>query len=103
MIVWFGGFVILLMGLRFFMQASRLPLAIYRLPIFAGQFTGKFFITSIGDLILTAFCIFQLVYITLSNLRINYENERFRRYRYPLAGVLFLVVFLYIDFFNFFN
>ncbi len=100
-LLWFGGFVILLMGLRFFMQASRLPLAIYRLPIFAGQFTGKFFITSIGDLILTAFCIFQLVYITLSNLRINYENERFRRYRYPLAGVLFLVVFLYIDFFNF--
>lgn len=100
-LLWFAGFVFLLLGLRFFMQSSHLPPTVYRLPIFDGQFAGKFFIASIGDLILTTFCMFQLVYITLSNIRMNYENERFKRYRYLIAGISLLVVFLYIDFFNF--
>jgi len=100
-LLWFVGFVFLLLGLRFFMQAFRLPPTVYRLPIFEEEFGRKFFIASIGDLILTTFCIFQLVYITLSNIRINYENERFRRYRYLMAGLSLLVVLGYIDFFNF--
>lgn len=100
-LMWFIGFVLFLLGLRFFMQTFRLPPTVYRLPIFDGQLSKDIFISSIGDLILTTFCIFQLVYITLANIRINYENERFRHYRYLIASALLFVVFLFIDFFNF--
>lgn len=100
-LLWFAGFILFLIGLRFFMQTYHLPPSLYRIPIFDEQFYKDFFITSIGDLILTAFCIFQLIYVTLANLRINYESEKLRRYRYLIAGGFFLAVFLYIDFFNF--
>lgn len=99
-LLWCCGFVFLLLGVRFFMQTFHLPVSVYRLPIFDRQFPDKLFIASVGDLILTIFCVFQLVYITLSNVRINYENESFKRYRYLFAGLFLLLVFLYIDFFN---
>ena len=99
-VLWFIGFVLFLFGLRYFMQTFRLPPTVYRLPIFDEYFSKEIFISSIGDLLLTAFCVFQLVYITLANLRIKYENERFRRYRYLIASGLLVVVFLYINFFN---
>lgn len=95
------GFVFFLLGLRYFMQSFRVPATIYGLPIFDENFSKDIFVSSIGDLILTTFCIFQVVYITISNIRVNYENENFKRYRYLIAPCLLLVVFLYIDFFNF--
>lgn len=100
-LLWCGGFVCLLAGLRFFMQTFHLPPTVYSLPVFEEKFAGKFFLASGGDLILTTFCMFQLVYITLSNLRLNYENGIFRRYRYLIAGISLFMVFLYIDFFKF--
>lgn len=100
-LLYFVGFVLFLCGLRAFMQFFSLPVTVYRLPIFDEHLSKNIFISSIGDLLLTTFCIFQIVYITLSNIRINYENERFRRYRYLIACSLIFVVFLYIDFFNF--
>lgn len=100
-LVYFVGFVLFLIGLRYFMITFRLPPAIYRLPIFDQHLSKDIFIHSIGDLILTTFCIFQLVYITLSNIRVHYENKWFRRHRYAIAVLMLLAVFLYIDFFNF--
>lgn len=100
-LLWFVGFVFLLLGVRFFMQTFHLPSSVYRLPVFDEQFTGKFFISSIGDLMLTTFCVFQLVSLTLSNVRMNYENKKFRKYRYLIAIASLAVVFLYIDFFKF--
>ncbi|MDE6452330.1 MAG: sensor histidine kinase, partial [Odoribacter sp.] len=100
-LLWCGGFVCLLTGLRFFMQTFHLPPTVYSLSVFDEKFTGRFFFASVGDLILTTFCIFQLVYITLSNLRVNYENGKFRRYRYLIAGASLFMVFLYINFFKF--
>ena len=98
---WCIGFILLLCGIRYFMQSLRLPPTVYRLPIFDEYLSKEIVISSIGDLILTTFCIFQLVYITLSNIKINYESKKFRRYRYLIASVLLFVTFLYIDFFNF--
>ena len=97
----FVGFILFLYGLRIFMLTFRLPPTIYRLPIFDEHLSKGISIYSIGDLLLSTFCIFQLVYITLSNIRINYKNERFKRYRYLIISALLVVVFLYIDFFNF--
>lgn len=96
-----AGFVLFLCGLRYFMQTFRLPPTPYRLPIFDEQLGSDIFVSSIGDLLLTTFCIFQVIYITLSNIKINYESEILKRYRYLIAVVLLFVVFLYIDFYNF--
>ena len=65
-------------------------------------FSKKIFITSIGDFILlTTFCIFQVCYITLSNIRINYQDEKLLHYRYLFTGGIIFLIFLYVDFFNF--
>ena len=83
------------------MQVFRLPSIIYRLPIFDETFSKKIFITSIGDLLLITFCIFQVCYITLSNIRINYQDEKLLHYRYLFTGGIIFLIFLYVDFFNF--
>ena len=100
-LLYFAGFILFLAGLRYFMQAFRLPPTIYRLPIFDETFSKKIFITSIGDLLLTTFCIFQVCYITLSNIRINYQDEKLLHYRYLFTGGIIFLIFLYVDFFNF--
>ncbi len=97
---YFFGFILLLCGLRYFMQTFRLPPTPYRLPIF-DNISKEIFISSIGDLLMTTFCIFEICYITLANLKINYQSERLRRYRYVVAGGILVLIFLYIDFFNF--
>ena len=96
----FSGFLIFLCGLRLLTLTCHFPSTLYRLPIFEHTFSSDLFISSIGDLILTAFCVFQLVYITLSNIRINYENKTLQRYRYFVACILISFVFLYVDLFN---
>ena len=98
---YFFGFILFLLGMRYFMLYFRLPPSLYQLPVFDEDLSKDIYIRSIGDLILTTFCIFQLVYVTLSNIRINYENEKLKRYRYVLAVALLVIVFLYVDFFNF--
>lgn len=100
-LLYFAGFVLFLIGLRFFMQTFRLPPTAYRLPIFDENISRDFIISSIGDLLMSTFCIFQLIYITLSNLKINYQSERLKHYRYLFVASVFMLVFLYIDFFNF--
>lgn len=96
-----AGFILFLCGLRWFMQTFRLPPTPYRLPVFDEQLANDFFISSIGDLLLTTFCVFQVIYITFTNIRVNYANWIFVRYRYLISAILLFLVFLYIDFFNF--
>lgn len=100
-LLFLAGFALFFVGLRYFMQAFRLPPTAYRLPIFDERPLEGFFVTSIGDLLMTTFCVFQLVYITLANLRINYQSRRLYRYRYVCVAVIFFCVFLYVDFFNY--
>lgn len=100
-LLYFAGFVLFLMGLRYFMQTFRLPPTLYRLPVFDENLSKDIFISSIGDLLLTTFCIFQVCYITLSNIRINYQNEKLMRYKYLFATLIIVLIFLYIDFFNY--
>lgn len=100
-LLYLAAFILFLCGMRYFMQYFQLPPSIYQLPIFDDHLSKEIFISSIGDLILSTFCIFQVVYITLANIRINYENEKLRHYRYVIASILIFIVFLCIDFFNF--
>lgn len=94
-------FILFLGSLRYFMQTFRLPPSVYRLPVFNETLSKDIFISSLGDLLLTAFCVFQVMYVTLSNIKINYESTVLKHYRYVMAIVLFLAVFFYINFFNF--
>lgn len=96
-----GIFIVLLLLIRYLAQTFHLPPTLYRLPIFDNTIPEGIFISSIGDLLLSAFCLFEVVYITLTNLKVNYQSDLLRRYRYVLVAGVILVVFLYIDFFNF--
>ncbi len=98
---YFLGFILLLLGMRYFMLYFRLPPTLCQLFVFDEDLSKDIYIRSIGDLILTTFCIFQLVYATLFNIRINYENEKLKHYRYVWAVGLLVILFLYVDFFNF--
>lgn len=95
------GFILLLLGIRWFMQTYRLPPTPYRLPIFDETISGDIFISSIGDLLVSTFCIFEVLYITLANLKINYQSHLLRRYKYVFAIAVITAVFFYVDFFNF--
>lgn len=97
----FLQFVVLLGCVRGFMQHFEIPSCIYRLPIFSDRVSEGLLVVSIGDLLLSSFCIFNVIYITFSNIRINYENELFRRYRYLIACLMIFAIFLYVDFYNF--
>ncbi len=97
----FVGFVIFLGSIRGFMLHYEIPSCIYCLPIFIDYVSEGLLVTSIGDLMVSTFCVFNVVYITFYNIKINYENELFRRYRYLIACLLIFVVFLYVDFYNF--
>ncbi|MEG2556720.1 MAG: ATP-binding protein [Odoribacter sp.] len=100
-LLYFSGFLLFLLGLRYFMQTFRMPPTLYRMPIFDEHISKDIFLSSIGDLLMTTFCIFQIVYITFTNLKINYQSEKLHRFRYLIAVSLIGIVFLFIDFFNF--
>lgn len=95
------GFILLLMGIRWFMQTYRLPPTPYRLPIFDQTINRDIFISSVGDLLLTTFCIFEVLYITLANLKVNYQSSLLKRYKYAFAIGVITAVFCYVNFFNF--
>lgn len=94
-------FVGILIGIRYLVTVFHLPPSCYNLPIFDNTISKDFFILSIGDLLLTVFCIFQVLYITFSNLKIDYQNEILKHYRYVIGVVFILFVYLYVNFFNF--
>lgn len=94
-------FVGVLVGIRYVVTVFHIPAFCYNLPIFDNTISRDFFISSIGDLLLTVFCVFQILYITFANLKINYQNETLKHYRYVIGVIFILFVFLYVDFFNF--
>lgn len=96
-----AGFVLLLLGLRWFMQTWRLPPTPYRLIIFDQTIAKDMFISSIGDLLLSTFCVFEVLYITLANLKVNVQSHLLRRYRVVWGVVCITAVFLYVSCFNF--
>lgn len=97
----FAGFVVLLGAIRGFMLHYEIPSCVYRLPIFMEHVSEGLWVASIGDLILSTFCVCNVIYITFYNIKINYENAHFRRYRYLIACLLIFFIFLYVDFYNF--
>lgn len=94
------GFICFLLLLRAIVIAYHIPHSLYRLPIFDMNFSEGIFVVSIGDLFLSAFCVFFVVYLTFLNIKINYQSERLRRYRYIVCAALVCFTFLYIDCFN---
>lgn len=94
-------FSALLAGIRYVVITFQIPPSCFRLPIFDNTISRDFYISSLGDLLLTVFCIFQVLYITFTNLKIDYQNKIFRHYRYVIGVSFILFVFLYVDFFNF--
>lgn len=99
-LLYFVFFVGILLGIRYLVTVFHIPPSCYNLPIFDNTISKDFLIASIGDLLLTVFCIFQVLYITFSNLKINYQNEILKHYRYVIGVIFILLTFLYVDFFN---
>ena len=100
-LVYLGGFVLFLILLRWVMQTCEIPSSIYRLPIFANHFEVDSFLISIGDLLLSGISFFYVFYATSAHIRINYSNPATRHYRYLIGCGVLLVVFIYVDFYNF--
>ncbi len=94
-------FVLFLMGLRYLMLNGRFPGSLYRLPIFDNSVSSDGSVVSIGDLLLSAFSVIQVLYISFANVKIDYRSMRVRRMRYPIAVFLLILAFLYVVFFNY--
>ena len=94
-------FIGVLTGIRYLVTTFHIPPSCYSLPIFEHTISKDMFVSSIGDLLLTVFCIFQLLYITFTNIKIDYQNEILKHYRYLIGTVFIVVVWGYVDFFNF--
>ncbi len=90
-----------LLLLRYIMVAYRIPDFLYRLPIFEADIFRNTFIHSIGDLLVLAICIFQILYIFCYRIKTDFSKKRLRRYRYIFIAGFVLLVFLYADFFRF--
>lgn len=95
------GFVLFLWGLRYVMLMNEVPASIYRLPIFDKSIVQGGLVFSIGDLMLSAFSIVQVLYITFANLKINYQSAKLKRFRYVILCGFLLFTFLYVSFLNY--
>lgn len=95
------GFVLFLLGLRYFMLYYHFPGSLYKLHIFDTNMSSDGLAMSIGDLLLSAFSIVQVLYISFANIRINYQSVKVRRLRYLIAASLLVLSFFYILFFNY--
>lgn len=94
-------FVGLLLGIRHLIVVFRIPPSCYLLPIFDNTISKDILISSIGDLLLTVFCIFQILYITFTNIKINYQNKALKHYRYVISVIFIILAWAYVNFFNF--
>lgn len=94
-------FVGLLLGLRYLVIVFRLPPSCCLLPIFDNTISKDIFISSIGDLLLTVFSVFQILYITFTNIKIDYQNRILKHYRYVISVMLVVMTWAYVNYFNF--
>ncbi|MGL5683874.1 MAG: sensor histidine kinase [Marinifilaceae bacterium] len=99
--LYFVVFVILLVSVRAIICHYRLPLSLYRLSVFQSIVSGKFMLTSIGDLFVTTFCICQTIYLSLKYLKLDYTNTKLVKYRGVVVGLFVLFAYLYATLFNF--
>lgn len=93
-----AGFVGFLLLLRYVMVTNSIPASLYRLRMFDNNISKDFLVSSIGDLLMSAFCVCQVLYITFANLRINFENVLLYKFRYVFISVCVLIGYLYIVF-----
>lgn len=94
-------FVLFLIGLRYLMLRYQVPASLYRLSVFDNNFSPNGLVISIGDLLLGAFSITQVLYISFANIRINYQSFRVRRMRYLIAVFLLALACCYVFFLNY--
>lgn len=95
------GFIGFLMLLRYVMISNAIPASLYRLQIFDTNTSKDLLVSSIGDLLMSSFCVCQVLYITFTNLKINFENVLLKRFRYVFIVVCVLVAYLYTGFFSY--
>lgn len=96
-----AGFLAFLLSLRYVMITNGLPASLYRLQVFDHSLFKDSLIASIGDLLLSAFCITEILYITFDNIKIDLQNHWLKRYHYLFIGGFVLIAFLYANSLNF--
>lgn len=94
------GFIVLISLIRWVVITYHIPPSLFQLAIFDHAISRGIFINSIGDLLLTTYCVFMIFYITFTNLKINYQSRLLRRYRYLVCVLFVVATFLYVDLFN---
>lgn len=95
------GFILFLFLLRYVMLATRLPDSLYRLRVFESDMAGGSPVSSIGDLLMSAFAIIQVIYISFSNIKIDYQSPVVKRMRYVIVAGFMTLAFVYMLFFNY--
>lgn len=93
-----AGFILFLVLLRFVMVTNSFPDSLYRLHLFD---LNQVAVMSIGNILLSSFSLVQLLYISLSDLKINYQNRLLNRYSYVFVAGFVILAFVYANFFNF--
>ncbi len=96
-----GAFGVFLICLRYFMLSCRVPDTLYRLSVFDNNMAEGSLVASIGDLLMSAFSIVQLLYISFANLKIHYASPRVIRWRYAIAIGMITWAFVYMLFINY--
>lgn len=94
-------FVVFLLILRYTMLLLHFPASLYRLTLFDETIIHGRTVNSVGDLMLSAFSIVQVLYISLTHLRVNYTSPRVRRCRYAIMFGLVTLAVVYIVFLNY--
>lgn len=97
-LIYIVGFILFLVLLRFVMETNGFPDSLYRLHLFD---LNDVAVVSIGDILLSSFSLVQLLYISLSDLKINYQNRLLNRYSYIFVAGFVILAFAYANFFNF--
>lgn len=100
-IIYILGFILFLWGLRYVMLMNEVPASLYRLPIFDKSIIQGGLVYSIGDLVMSAFSIVQVLYITFANLKVNYQSVQLKRFRYKIFCGFLVFAFFYILFLNY--
>lgn len=95
-LLYITGFILFLLLLRYTMIENQFPGSVYRLPLFDGTLMAGRTVTSIGDLMLSAFSIVQVLYISFSALKVNYQSPKVRRIRYVIMVGLIVLAAVYM-------
>lgn len=95
------SFVSFLLLLRYIMLSLQFPASLYRLALFDETIIHGKTVSSVGDLMLSAFSIVQVLYISFTHLRVNYASLRVWKLRYVIMSGLIVLAIVYIVFLNY--